>query len=111
MPNTRTQLAAVWPPTAEASREPGHAPTSPLNVATVALLPPRNDHAAASTVEALMYSLRARGAAALSEHACRDRLASLSSDQVRGVIACLIEMRPHYSSITDELLFKLADQL
>ena len=30
MTKTRTRLAAIWPPTAEASREAGHAPMSPL---------------------------------------------------------------------------------
>jgi hypothetical protein len=30
MPKNRTQLAAIWPPTAEASREAGHKPQSPL---------------------------------------------------------------------------------
>jgi hypothetical protein len=28
--NSRTQLAAIWPPTAEAAREVGHEPQSPL---------------------------------------------------------------------------------
>jgi hypothetical protein len=30
MTKTRTRLAAIWPPTAETSREAGHAPMSPL---------------------------------------------------------------------------------
>jgi hypothetical protein len=30
MSNSRTQLAAIWPPTAEAAREAGHEPQSPL---------------------------------------------------------------------------------
>jgi hypothetical protein len=30
MPKTRTELAAVWPPTSEASREAGHKPMPPL---------------------------------------------------------------------------------
>ena len=30
MPKTRTELAAIWPPTAEVAREAGHAPQSPL---------------------------------------------------------------------------------
>jgi hypothetical protein len=30
MRQTRTSLAAIWPPTSEASREAGHKPVSPL---------------------------------------------------------------------------------
>ena len=30
MPKSRTELAAVWPPTAAVSREAGHKPMSPL---------------------------------------------------------------------------------
>ena len=67
--------------------------------------------AAASTIEALMFSLRERGGAALSERACRTRLADLSVDQVRSVIARLIAMRLRYPNITDDLLFKLGEQL
>ena len=73
--------------------------------------PPVPTLAAASTVEALMFSLRERGAVALSEFACRDRLADLSSDQVSGVIARLIALRPRCPNVTDELLFKLGEQL
>ena len=74
--------------------------------------PPGRTLAAGSTVDALMFSLRERGAAALSERACRDRLAVLSSNQVRDVIARLIVLRPRYPKhITDDLLFKLGTQL
>jgi hypothetical protein len=73
--------------------------------------PPVRTLAADSTVEALMYSLRERGSAALSERGCLDRFANLSSDQIRDVIKRLIALRPHYPNITDELLFKLGDQL
>jgi hypothetical protein len=73
--------------------------------------PPQYDHAAESTVDALMLSLRERGAAALSERACRDRLADLSSNQIHDIIARLIALRPRYPNITDELLFKLGEQL
>jgi len=74
--------------------------------------PPGRTLAAGSTVDALMFSLRERGAAALSERACRDRLAVLSSNQVRDVIARLIVLRPRYpKNISDDLLFKLGAQL
>lgn len=72
---------------------------------------PQRDQAANSTIEALMFSLRERGAAALSEPACLDRLADLSSDQTREVIKRLIALRPSYPKITDELLFKLGELL
>jgi hypothetical protein len=72
--------------------------------------PPQYDEAAGSTVEALMFSLRERGAAALLEPACLDRLAGLSSDQIRHVIVRLIALRPSYPNISDELLSKLEAQ-
>jgi hypothetical protein len=62
-------------------------------------------------IEALMFSLRERGKAALSEADCRRRLADLSSAQVREVIARLIKLQPRYGAITDELLFLLGEQL
>jgi hypothetical protein len=67
--------------------------------------------AAASTVEALMFSLRERGAAALSEADCRHRLADLSSVQIREVIARLMKLRSRYPAITDDLLFLLGEQM
>jgi hypothetical protein len=67
--------------------------------------------AAEATVEALMYSLRQRGAAALAERDGQRRLAEMSSDQVRMVIARLIKLRPSYPAITDALLFRLGGQL
>jgi hypothetical protein len=73
--------------------------------------PERSKNAAESTVEALMHSLRERGVAALSDRGCLDRLADLSSTQVRDVITRLIALRPRYPSITDELIFKLGEQL
>lgn len=72
--------------------------------------PPQYDQAADSTVDALMYSLRERGAAALLERACLDRLADLSSDQIRDIIDRLTALRPRYPKITDELLSKLEAQ-
>jgi len=73
--------------------------------------PPQYDQAAQSTVEALMYSFRERGAAALLDRACRTRLGDLSSDQLRDVIKRLTALRPSYPKITDELLSKLEAQL
>jgi hypothetical protein len=67
--------------------------------------------AAALTVATLMYSLRERGEAALSEPNSLKRLAQLSTLQVRGVIARLITLRPRYPAITDDLLFILGEQL
>jgi len=67
--------------------------------------------AAASTVEALMYSLRERGAAALSEKPTQRRLAELCTDQIRIVIERLIAARARYRAIDDELLFLLGEQL
>jgi hypothetical protein len=72
--------------------------------------PPQYDEAAGSTVEALMFSLRERGAAALLEPACLDCLAGLSSDQIRHVIARLIALRSRYPIVTNELLSKLEAQ-
>jgi hypothetical protein len=71
----------------------------------------QSGHAAASTIEALMFSLRERGQAALSEPATYRRLAGLSTAQVREVIARLIAARPRYPAITDDLLFQLGEQL
>jgi hypothetical protein len=67
--------------------------------------------AAASTVEALMFSLCQRGAAALAERSCQSRLAELSTAQIRGVIERLIAARPRFRAINDELLFLLGEQL
>ena len=72
--------------------------------------PPVRALAAGSTVEALMFSLRENGAAALLERACLDRLAELSSDQIRYVIARLTKLRPRYPTITDEMHSKLEAQ-
>jgi hypothetical protein len=62
------------------------------------------DAAAASTVEALMYSLRGRGIRALAELDCQQRLAELNQKQLTTVIARLTNLRERYSAITDELL-------
>jgi hypothetical protein len=49
---------------------------------------------AASTVEALMYSLRSRGVAALAEPDCQRRLSELNDDQVREVSTHLQKLKP-----------------
>jgi hypothetical protein len=70
------------------------------------------NRAAEATVEALMFSLRERGTAALAEPETQRRLAELSSAQVRDVIARLIAVRsPQYPAIDDELLHLLGEQL
>jgi hypothetical protein len=67
--------------------------------------------ASQATVEALLYELRMHGLAALKRPSCRRRLADVSSAQLRDVIARLIRLRPKYSTITDDLLLKLGEQL
>jgi hypothetical protein len=67
--------------------------------------------AALWTVEALMYSLRERGAAALAEPDTQRRLGELSGNQVREVISRLVKLRSKYPAVTDELLFQLGEQL
>ena len=69
------------------------------------------DRAAASTVEALMFALRERGAAALAEPECQKRLADMSTAQMRDILARLMALRPSYPAIDDELLFLLGKQL
>jgi transposase len=48
-----------------------------------------------ATVEALMYSLRTRGVAALEEPATKRRLSELSDEQVDEVGARLQRLKPH----------------
>jgi len=64
-----------------------------------------------STVEALMYSLRERGAAALKEPDCQRRLAELSAAQVQQVVERLIKLQPRYPRIGDELISTLREQI
>ena len=68
-------------------------------------------HAAGSTVEALMYSLRQRGVAALRERDTLRRLSHLSTEQVRDVIGRLMALRQRYPAVNDDLLFLLGEQL
>jgi len=67
--------------------------------------------AAGSTVEALMYSLREEGLAALRDRSTLRRLDDLSTAQVREVIARLIRLRASYPAVTDDLLLKLGKLL
>jgi hypothetical protein len=50
--------------------------------------------AAPTTVEALMYSLRTRGTAALLEPDCRRRLSELNAEQTRAVAVRLQKLKP-----------------
>lgn len=50
------------------------------------------------TVEALMYSLRSRGTAALSETDCQRRLSELTVQQVREVAVRLQKLKPEFAS-------------
>ena len=67
--------------------------------------------AAPTTVEALMLSLRSRGAAALAERDTKRRLADLSVVQVRQLIDRLIKLQPRYPRIGDELISTLREQI
>ena len=69
------------------------------------------DHAAQSTVEAVVYELRTYGLAQLKKPNCQRRLGDLSGEQLREVIARLIRLRPQYSKIDDKLLLQLEDRL
>jgi hypothetical protein len=64
-----------------------------------------------TTVEAVMYSLRQRGPAALAESDCRRRLSDLSPDQLRQVIVRLDRMRAEYPAITDGLLLRIGEKI
>jgi hypothetical protein len=72
---------------------------------------PTRPGAPPTTVEAVMYSLRQRGAAALAEADCRRRLSELTPDQLRQVIVRLDRMRSNYTAITDELLLRLGKKI
>src|SRR5262249_33731006 len=76
---------------------------------------PRRHPTPQSTVEALMYSLRERGVAALSEPDCRRRLSELSDDQMREVATRLQKLKPEiapaWGAEQIEMLFKTKAQL
>jgi hypothetical protein len=59
------------------------------------------------TFDALIYELRMDGLAALEKPNCRRRLADLSDDQLREVLAALIRARTNCAAVTDELLVAL----
>jgi hypothetical protein len=61
------------------------------------------------TVEAVMFSLREYGAAALAGPHFQRRLAELSPDQVRECIVRLDRLRPKYPAITDNLMLLLGE--
>jgi hypothetical protein len=67
--------------------------------------------AAPTTIEGVMYELRTYGLAAIAGPNCRRRLASLSTAQLREVIGRLMQLRPRYPAITDDLLLKLGEGL
>jgi len=71
----------------------------------------REQGAAPTTIEGVMYELRTYGLAALAGPNCRRRLASLSTAQLREVIGRLMQLRPRYPAITDDLLLKLGEGL
>jgi hypothetical protein len=64
--------------------------------------------AAPTTIEAVMYSLRERGEAAMTVSDCKRRLSDLSPVKVQNVIERLHRLRPKYPAITDDLLLMLA---
>ena len=55
----------------------------------------RRDGAAASTVEAFVWSLRERGPSALQEPATRRRLSELNQTQLREVCGRVQKFKPH----------------
>ena len=64
---------------------------------------PRRE-APASTYQAALHALRTRGAAALGERHCRQRLAELSDDQIRELVAALTRLKPRCPAISEDLL-------
>jgi hypothetical protein len=58
-------------------------------------------------MNALLYQLRTDGLAALKNPSCRGRLTDLSDEQLREVLATLIQTRARYATVTDELLIAL----
>jgi hypothetical protein len=74
--------------------------------------PKRWPHAAQSVVDAVIYELRTYGLPQLANPATQARLADLSSEQLREVIAALMRVRPKYpATVTDDLLLKLGELL
>ncbi len=72
---------------------------------------PMSPHAAASTVDALAYSLRTHGTAALRDPDNQRRLAELSVAQIEALIVRLARVREQYTAIDDEALILVAELL
>jgi hypothetical protein len=77
---------------------------------TLAGLPPQYDGAAQSTIEVLMFDLRTHGVDRLNKSYTRQRLADLSTAQIKQIIERLKKLRPH-PNITDELIEILSEQI
>jgi hypothetical protein len=60
-----------------------------------------------TTVNALLYQLRMDGLGAFEHPNCRRRLAELSTEQLRELMAALIRVRRRCAAVTDELLIAL----
>lgn len=67
--------------------------------------------AAQSTLEAVMLDLRELGTAALKKRACMERLALLSHKQILDVLDRLIDARPLFPKINDDLLLEIGELL
>ena len=71
----------------------------------------RRWEAPASTYEAALYALRTRGIAAFAEPRLRQRLAELSADQMRELVAALTRLRPQCPSISEALMSELGKRI
>jgi hypothetical protein len=65
--------------------------------------------AAETTVDALIFSLRSRGMAALDEPITRQRLSELSKAQAAEVIVRLHRLRGKYPKVCDRLIIKVGE--
>jgi hypothetical protein len=73
--------------------------------------PKPRQHAAHSSLDALVYELRTRGLSQLQNPNCIRRLSDLSAEQTKKLIENLLQLRPKYPAITDDLISKLGDCL
>jgi hypothetical protein len=62
-----------------------------------------------TTVDALMFSLRSRGMAALDEPITKKRLSELSKAQAADVIVRLHRLRGKYPKVCDRLIVKVRE--
>jgi hypothetical protein len=69
----------------------------------------REHGAPETTVDALMFSLRSRGLAALDEPDTGRRLSELSRSQVAQVVVRLNRLRAKYPNINDKLIGKIGE--